>query len=47
MPDLRKNNPLSEILDVTPAEDNDLTFFKQPGDYISDTVIFGTRLLRF
>jgi hypothetical protein len=37
--------PFPKSLMVTPAEDNDLTVFKQArGDYISDTVIFGDKI---
>ena len=37
--------PFPKSLTVTPAEDNDLTVFKQArGDYISDTVIFGDKI---
>ncbi len=37
--------PFPESLMVTPAEDNDLTVFKQAwGDYISNTVIFGDKI---
>jgi len=45
--DLRREGtiPFPKSLMVTPAEDNDLTVFKQArGDNIFDTVIFGDKI---